>query len=277
MAMGHIRKKPNLLNNKLLAIREFLNIGQADMASKLESDILANSGKDYPIQPGRTSEYETGRREPNLLVLVAYARLGRVHLESVVDDGITVEALRSRLGRELNDPQQRKKHKRTNPQDGLRTTARLHTITRVSVNLDTQTVVTPQGTHLVCRYCKTPICAAVCRHCNTPLYAANGSICYLHANSGVAACEAPQVEGLPNRATPYNDNTTYVAYRAELITEMTERMFSYAGVRHSPGELLENLLADARYFADAKGLAFDEHERHSYRLYLENKSDGATG
>ena len=65
-------------------IREFLNLGQADMASKLESDILTDSGTTYPIHPGRTSEYETAQREPNLLVLMAYARLGRVHLEFVV-------------------------------------------------------------------------------------------------------------------------------------------------------------------------------------------------
>jgi hypothetical protein len=86
-------------------------------------------------------------------------------------------------------------------------------------------------------------------------------------------CTAPQVEGLANRATPYDNNTTYVAYRAELITEMTMTMFSYVVEVHSPTELLEMLLADARHFADAKGLAFDEHVRLSYDIYLENKSE----
>jgi len=71
---------------------------------------------------------------------------------------------------------------------------------------------------------------------------------------------------------PSDNNTTYVTYRAELITQMTNTMFSYAEAQ-SPKELLEILLADARHFADANGLAFDEHHHRSYEIYLENKSD----
>jgi hypothetical protein len=33
------------------------------------------------------------------------------------------------------------------------------------------------------------------------------------------------------------------------------------------------ILADTRHFADANGLNFDEHERRSYDLYLEDKAD----
>lgn len=100
--MGHVRKQPHLLRNKLLAIREFLNASQVDMASKLEFEILSYWGRQYSIKPGRTSEYENGRREPNLFVLMAYARLGKVHLESVVDDDVTLEIFRSRLGKEFD-------------------------------------------------------------------------------------------------------------------------------------------------------------------------------
>jgi hypothetical protein len=270
--MGHMRKKPKLLPNKLLTLREFLNIGQGEMASKLESEILDNSGRNYTIQPARTSDYETGRREPNLLVLAAYARLGRVHLESIVDDAVTLEELRSRLGNEFNHALRRRKHKSVN---SPRATAMLHKITRVPVNFDIHSVVRPRAPHLVCRYCKSPICAALCRYCNTPLYAANGNVCYLHANNGLVPCETPQVDGLPNRATPDDDNATYVSYRAELITDMTNCMFSYTQVMHSPGELLDNLLADVRHFADAHGLPFAEHERRSYDLYLQNKTEQA--
>ena len=267
--MGHMRKKPKLLPNKLLAIREFLNISQADMASQLQSDILANTEKNYPIQAARTSDWETARREPNLFVLMAYARLGSIHLELIADDRFTVEELRSSLGKERNLARRQKKRK------SQTATASLHTLTRVPTNYDAQSVVAPTGPYLVCRYCKTPICPAICRQCKTPLYDANGNVCYLHANNGITACHTPQVQGLPNRATPDDDNATYVAYRADLITDMTICMFSYMEVQHSPNQLLDNLLADLRHYADAHGLPFDEHERRSYQLYLENTSGGA--
>lgn len=114
--------------------------------------------------------------------------------------------------------------------------------------------------HLVCQYCKKPI------------YAGGGSEGYLHANSGSPECATPQLEGLKNRATPYDNNTTYIEYRADLITQMTNTMFSY-GEAQSPAELLEIILADARHFADVNGLAFEEHNRRSYQIYLDNASE----
>ena len=58
--MGNPRRRPKLLPAKLLAIREFLNVGQADMASKLQFEILSHSGRQYQIEPARVSEYEQG-------------------------------------------------------------------------------------------------------------------------------------------------------------------------------------------------------------------------
>ena len=56
-------------------------------------------GKPYNIKPGRISQYEQGLFEPNLLVLVAYARLAKVHLEFVIDDRFTLQELRKQLGK----------------------------------------------------------------------------------------------------------------------------------------------------------------------------------
>ena len=100
--MGYVRKRPTLLRNKLLAIREFLNVTQVEMASKLESEILSYSSRHYRIKPGRTSEYENGQREPNLFVLMGYGRLAQVHLESLVNDEVSLETFRSRLGKEVD-------------------------------------------------------------------------------------------------------------------------------------------------------------------------------
>jgi hypothetical protein len=44
------------------------------------------------MQYTRISEYERGRREPSLWVLLAYARAACIHLEDLVDDAIDLPA-----------------------------------------------------------------------------------------------------------------------------------------------------------------------------------------
>ena len=114
--MGRPRNSPKLLPNKLLAVREFLNLSQIDMATNLESDIHSRSDRQYQIKPCRIWEFENGHREPNLFVLIAYARLGQVHMETVVDDDVIVETFRKRLGNEfcyvtLSRPSNNKRNK----------------------------------------------------------------------------------------------------------------------------------------------------------------------
>ena len=94
------RGTQELLPEKLIAIREFLSFGEVEMAESLSSDVTSQSGEPRNIKPGRISEYENGRREPNLLVLVAYARVGRVHLELIADDRFTMEEFRAELGKQ---------------------------------------------------------------------------------------------------------------------------------------------------------------------------------
>ena len=106
----------------------------------------------------------------------------------------------------------------------------------------------------------------VCRFCKTPIYAAPTG--YLHTD-GSTKCLEPQVAGLENVATPWADKTTYPAHRAILIARMTNCTHSYAG--ESPERVLELILADARHFADANGLHFDEYQTRSYAIYLEDK------
>src|SRR5690242_8798734 len=102
--MGKPRHRPKLLPAKLLAIREFLNVSQADIANKLQFEILSHSRQQSRIESARVSEYERGKREPNLFVLIAYVRLARVHMESVVDDGVVINQFRRRLGKEFYYP-----------------------------------------------------------------------------------------------------------------------------------------------------------------------------
>jgi transcriptional regulator with XRE-family HTH domain len=70
------RHKPEHLAEELLAIRQELEASQSEMAALLG----------HYITPSRVSECERGIREPNLMVLLAYARLARVKVEVLIDD-----------------------------------------------------------------------------------------------------------------------------------------------------------------------------------------------
>ena len=74
--MGQRRQKPKHLARKLLAIRERLGVSQTEMARLLELKTT------YTV----VSSFETGRREPDLIVLLHYARLARVPMETLADD-----------------------------------------------------------------------------------------------------------------------------------------------------------------------------------------------
>jgi transcriptional regulator with XRE-family HTH domain len=39
-----------------------------------------------PIHPGHISEFESGKREPSLLVLLAYAKMAGVSTDRLIDD-----------------------------------------------------------------------------------------------------------------------------------------------------------------------------------------------
>ena len=72
------RRRPKRLARKLLAIRKSLGMSQTEMAKALKLDVAYTS----------VSGYERGAREPDLIVLLAYARLARVSMETLVDDKI---------------------------------------------------------------------------------------------------------------------------------------------------------------------------------------------
>jgi hypothetical protein len=71
------------------------------MAAKLKDELLSHSRRKYELHPARIWEYENDRREPNLFVLLAYARLAQVHMESLVDDEVGEDTFRTQLGNEV--------------------------------------------------------------------------------------------------------------------------------------------------------------------------------
>src|SRR5215813_10222476 len=80
LLMGNPRPKPLRLADKLLQIRQGLGLSQTQMLTRM--------GLEETMHYGRISEYEQGKREPNLMTLLAYARAASVHLEDVVDDDL---------------------------------------------------------------------------------------------------------------------------------------------------------------------------------------------
>lgn len=76
--MGHARRRPERLANKLRQIRITLGLSQAELHKNL--------GVQEDIPYTRISDYELDKNEPSLLVLLEYARVAGVHLEDIVDD-----------------------------------------------------------------------------------------------------------------------------------------------------------------------------------------------
>jgi len=73
---GRMRQKH--LAEKLLQIRNALGLSQTEM--------LKHLGFEEVIDYKRISEYELGKNEPPLAILLQYARVAGVCLDSLVDD-----------------------------------------------------------------------------------------------------------------------------------------------------------------------------------------------
>lgn len=74
------RNKPQKLSGKLLAIRKRLGMSQTEMAQALGLKAHYSS----------VSNYELDTREPDLIVVLKYARLAGVPMESLLDDEISL-------------------------------------------------------------------------------------------------------------------------------------------------------------------------------------------
>ncbi|HST52759.1 MAG TPA: helix-turn-helix transcriptional regulator [Pyrinomonadaceae bacterium] len=78
--MGHARRRPKRLAEKLLRIRTALDISQTEMHRRMDVE--------DEIPYTRISDYELDKSEPTLTVLLCYARVAGVPMEVLVDDGL---------------------------------------------------------------------------------------------------------------------------------------------------------------------------------------------
>lgn len=74
------RVRPKRLAEKLRYIRASLNLTQDELVRKLAIEGLTTQSK--------ISEFESGKREPSSLMLLAYARLAGVCVDVLIDDAL---------------------------------------------------------------------------------------------------------------------------------------------------------------------------------------------
>jgi transcriptional regulator with XRE-family HTH domain len=74
--VGHARRRPKRLAEKLKQIREHFGLSQAELTRKLGLDISYMN----------LSKFELDKNEPDLFVLMAYARFAGVSLIQLADD-----------------------------------------------------------------------------------------------------------------------------------------------------------------------------------------------
>lgn len=72
------RPKPKRLAEKLLQIRNALGLSQSEMFRRLDVEEFS--------EVKRISDYEVGKSEPPLPVLLQYARVAGICLDTLVDD-----------------------------------------------------------------------------------------------------------------------------------------------------------------------------------------------
>ena len=73
------RERPARLPTKLHQIRMSLGLTQEQMAEHL-------GAVRSPPRPGHVSEFEQGKREPSLPVLLSYARIAGISTDVLIDD-----------------------------------------------------------------------------------------------------------------------------------------------------------------------------------------------
>lgn len=78
------RMRQEHLAGKLLRIRQALGVSQSEMLRRL--------GFEEVLDYKRISEYELGKNEPPLAVLLAYARLAGVSTDVLIDDEVDLPA-----------------------------------------------------------------------------------------------------------------------------------------------------------------------------------------
>lgn len=77
------RARPKRLAEKLAAIRNNLGLTHEELIAKLDCP-------DIPLYRASISQYESGKIEPPLPVLLRFARLANIYVDVLIDDEINL-------------------------------------------------------------------------------------------------------------------------------------------------------------------------------------------
>ena len=95
MAKGSRKRPvPKLLAKKLKLIRTRLGVGQAEMAALL-------SKAQSPPDGAMVSRFERGLREPNLFVILEYAKLAKINPVLLIDDQYSVRFMERQIPKDV--------------------------------------------------------------------------------------------------------------------------------------------------------------------------------
>jgi transcriptional regulator with XRE-family HTH domain len=78
------RRIPAKQGRKLKAIREHLGLTQEQLINRLDCPSI-------PLHTGTITYYEKNIRDPSSIVLLQYARLAKVPMETLVDDKLDLQ------------------------------------------------------------------------------------------------------------------------------------------------------------------------------------------
>jgi transcriptional regulator with XRE-family HTH domain len=78
------RAMPKKLGKKKKQIRERLGMSQREIVKALNY-------KDTPLRASQISQYESGQREPTMMLVLAYARLAGISTDVLIDDKMKLE------------------------------------------------------------------------------------------------------------------------------------------------------------------------------------------
>lgn len=94
--MGRQRRPvPKLLAPKLKRIRERLGVGQLEMSRLLSKTPIPPDG-------GAVSRFESGEREPNLFVILEYAKLAKISPALLIDDQWSVRFMDQQIPKDVS-------------------------------------------------------------------------------------------------------------------------------------------------------------------------------
>lgn len=79
---------PKELPRKLKFIRSYFNLTLEELGSKIEKELAKLGFPDIKVYTGSITEFEKGKREPQLPVLLAYAHIANVYVDVLINDSL---------------------------------------------------------------------------------------------------------------------------------------------------------------------------------------------